>query len=42
MEGKRWQPLMALITCSYWRNEGTTVSGEACDAGGEQDVSRED
>jgi hypothetical protein len=42
MEGKQWQPLMALITCGYWRNEETTVSGEVCDAGGEQDISRED
>jgi hypothetical protein len=26
MEEKRWWPLIALITCSYWwRNEGVTV-----------------
>jgi hypothetical protein len=27
---------MALITCSYWRNEGTTVPGE----GATQEVSK--
>jgi hypothetical protein len=39
MEEKWWRPLIAFITCSYWwRNEGVTVFGERCDAGGEQDA----
>jgi hypothetical protein len=43
LEEKRWRPLIALITCSYsWRNEGATVFGERCDAGGEQDACRKD
>jgi hypothetical protein len=39
MEEKRWRPLIALVTCSYWwRNESATVFGERCGAEGEQNA----